>query len=217
MGEYLKEDETYLEGGKRICKIKGCGKKHYAGGFCKYCYYSRRKQQAQHKKAQKKYEELHKFEKKEYNKEQYLDKKKEVLADEGYEGIMKSIKALNSYKLDLLRDFLLGKAYIIHHDDLQAVETVKRWILRMGSVLTDGYEKSLKSPNVSEKVKADMRKELLGRIIPPKQEITVEEKKSKLTVDELLTKSIKIIEVVEKGVKHEGMIRRIPGRPSKED
>ena len=217
MSDYLKPDETYLEGGKRICKVVGCGKKHYSKGFCKTHYYKQKKQQASHKRAQEKYEELHTIERQERNREYYLGKKKEVLTEEGYQGILKVIKTLGSYKLDLLRDYLLGKADIIHKDDLRAVETVKRWILRMGSVLTEGYEKALKDPKVSEKVKADMRKEILGRIIPPKQEIAIENKRDKMTIDELVQDGLRIISVIEKAEKPEIAVRRDPGRPIRED
>ena len=217
MSNYLKPDDCYLENGKSICKVIGCGKKHYSKGFCKTHYYSQKKQQAQHKKAQEKYEELHTLERQERNREYYIGKKKEVLTEEGYEGILSVIKTLDSYKLDLLRDFLLGKAEIVHKDDLRAVETVRKWIFRMGGSITKQCEDMLKNPKVSDKVKQDIIKEILGRIIPPKHEIAIDNKREKMTVEELVQDGLRIVSIIEKAEKPEIMVRRDPGRPNKGD
>jgi len=202
-----------LPGHDKVCKLEGCNKKHYAKEYCKYHYYRRTKEKAQHKKIQKKYDELHSLEKREKNKEYYLGKKKEALSEEGFEGIMRAIRALNTYKLDLLRDFLLGKADIVHTDDLRAVETVRKWILRMGSNITKQYEDMLKDSRVSDKVKTDIVKEILGRIIPPKQEISIDDKRDKMSVEDLVKDGLRIVSIIEKAEKPEILIKRDPGRP----
>lgn len=213
MGRELKVWQE-RKGQSRVCDVEGCEKKHYSRGFCKYHYYQLKYPKKKFKESLEKYRLKNKEEIAVKRTETIDRKKKEKLVASGVDGVLEQIKELTPVELDLLRAFLLGNAVIIYKDNLRAKEEAEKWYLRVDHKARQTLETILDHPTKSTpKTLLDTAKEIMSRIVPPKQEIVIKDPIKKRPIDELLKEAKRRVVIIAEGGKAEKPYHRKVGRP----
>lgn len=132
--------------------------------------------------------------------EQVLNEEVEVR-----ENLKAHISSLVMSEVVMLNDYFAGKAVITYKNAALAEEAVQEWIVRMGAKLCILCEKIMDNPNVKDKDKISVIKEIFLRVSPPKQEIVLVNKNKGKTDYTLLADANKTAVGIERSFKKLGV------------
>lgn len=217
---------------KRTCTIEGCGLTHYGRGLCSM-HYLRMYNKARHEADKKIIEQKEKDRKKHVmydikNKEFRSEKNRTGVSIEalketargakGMNWCIDAIRRLHPDKIDRLVLFLMKKAEIVTKDEMKQIEESKKWLGKIVQKVHGYWTDVMDDPEASDTLKFNVSKEILSRIVPPKQEIELKDEKRDIPTEELVKQSMNLVVMIKDGnAKKEVSFERNPvGRPGED-
>jgi hypothetical protein len=205
-----------------FCAVEGCGKKHYARGLCRTHYnhehHGARVAGRVRKSGEKtKYEiENADFLKQRDKTHERIEVLKEVArGQKGLAWCIDTIRKIHPDKLDRLVLFLTKKAEIVTKEEFKQIQETKQWLGKIVQKVHGYWTDVMDNPGASDTLKFNVSKEILSRIVPPKQEIDIHDSKRDVPTDDLLKQSLKLVLMIDRHKPKEEVSfeRREAGRP----
>lgn len=197
---------------RRKCTFSGCDNDHYGRGMCKMHYY-----QLRNKGHLAKYNR----ENREYQRENQktgvpvAELKEKDRENKGIDWCIDKIKRLHPDKITLLVSYFMKQAEIVTKEEMKRIKDSKKWLSSIVQKVHGYWTEVMDDPDASDTLKFNVSKEILSRIVPPKQEMIVKDEYRDRSMDELISEADRALIVVEKSAKkkEESFQRNPVGRP----